>query len=94
MKLTLTNIKKMKTNSTPLQKRVINYIVDEWSNYDDISKIQIKHRSEHYRTIWRKTGTKLNTYRATIYWKNFMINSIKGDYSNERIQSNGTHSLA
>ena len=35
MKLTLTNIKKMKTNSTPLQKRVINYIVDEWSNYDD-----------------------------------------------------------
>ena len=31
MKLTLTNIKKMKTNSTPLQKRVINYIVDEWS---------------------------------------------------------------
>lgn len=36
MKLTLTNIKKMKTNSTPLQKRVINYIVDEWSNYDDI----------------------------------------------------------
>ena len=24
----------------------------------------------------------------------FMINSIKGDYSNERIQSNGTHSLA
>ena len=35
MKLTLTNIKKMNTNSTPLQKRVINYIVDEWSNYDD-----------------------------------------------------------
>lgn len=35
MKLTLTNIKKMKTNSTPLQKRVINYIVDEWNNYDD-----------------------------------------------------------
>lgn len=35
MKLTLKNIKKMKTNSTPLQKRVINYIVDEWSNYDD-----------------------------------------------------------
>ena len=26
MKLTLTNIKKMKTNSTPLQKRVINYV--------------------------------------------------------------------
>lgn len=39
MKLTLTNIKKMKTNSTPLQKRVINYIVDEWSNYDDIHLI-------------------------------------------------------
>lgn len=40
MKLTLTNIKKMKTNSTPLQKRVINYIVDEWSNYDDITSIK------------------------------------------------------
>ena len=35
MKLTLTNIKKMKANSTPLQKHVIDYIVDEWSEYDD-----------------------------------------------------------
>ena len=44
MKLTLTNIKKMKTNSTPLQKRVINYIVDEWSNYDDTRRFDISTR--------------------------------------------------
>ena len=35
MKLTLKNIKELKRNATPLEKRVLNYIVDEWGNYDD-----------------------------------------------------------
>ena len=39
MKLTLKNVKGLKNNATPLQKRVINYIADEWSNYDDKKNI-------------------------------------------------------
>ncbi len=35
MKLTVKNIKELKTNATPLQKRVLTYISDEWGNYDD-----------------------------------------------------------
>lgn len=35
MKLTLKNIKNLKSNATPLQKRVCNYVIDEWGNYDD-----------------------------------------------------------
>lgn len=35
MKLTLKNIKELKINATPLEKRVLNYIIDEWGNYDD-----------------------------------------------------------
>lgn len=39
MKLTLKNVKGLKNNATPLQKRVINYIADEWSNYEDKKNI-------------------------------------------------------
>ena len=39
MKLTLKNIKELKINATPLEKRVLNYIVDEWRNYDDKKNI-------------------------------------------------------
>lgn len=39
MKLTLKNIKELKSNATPLEKRVLNYIVDEWGNYDDKKNI-------------------------------------------------------
>ena len=35
MKLTLKNIKIFKKTATPLQKRVCNYVIDEWRNYDD-----------------------------------------------------------
>lgn len=35
MKLTLTNVRQIKKDGTPLQKRVCNYVIDEWSNYDD-----------------------------------------------------------
>ncbi len=35
MKLTLKNIKALKKDATPLQKRVLNYITEEWSNYND-----------------------------------------------------------
>lgn len=36
MKLTLTNIKELKRNSSnPLFKRVCNYVIGEWSNYSD-----------------------------------------------------------
>ena len=36
MKLTLNNIKEIKENSNnPLEKRVCNYIISEWSNYSD-----------------------------------------------------------
>ena len=39
MKLTLTNIRQIKKDGTPLQKRVCNYVIDEWSNYDDKKNI-------------------------------------------------------
>lgn len=35
MKLTLTNVKNLKKTATPLQKRVCNYVIDRWSDYDD-----------------------------------------------------------
>ena len=36
MKLTLANIKEIKRNSdSPLLKRVCNYVIDRWSEYDD-----------------------------------------------------------
>ena len=36
MKLTLASIKEIKRNSdSPLLKRVCNYIIDRWSEYDD-----------------------------------------------------------
>ena len=36
MKLTLANIKELKRNSnSPLLKRVCNYVIDRWSEYDD-----------------------------------------------------------
>ena len=39
MKLTLKNIKELKSNATPLEKRVLQYIADEWGNYDDKKNI-------------------------------------------------------
>lgn len=39
MKLTLKNIKELKNNATPLEKRVLQYIADEWGNYDDKKNI-------------------------------------------------------
>ena len=39
MKLTLTNVRLVKKNATPLQKRVCNYVIDEWGNYDDKKNI-------------------------------------------------------
>ena len=36
MKLTLKNIKSIKSKAiSPLKKRVCNYLIDEWSNYND-----------------------------------------------------------
>lgn len=36
MKLTLANIKEIKRNSeSPLLKRVCNYVISHWSDYDD-----------------------------------------------------------
>lgn len=35
MKLTLKNVKGLKPTASPLQKRVLNYVIDEWSAYDD-----------------------------------------------------------
>lgn len=36
MKLTLANIKELKRNSdSPLLKRVCNYVIDHWSDYND-----------------------------------------------------------
>lgn len=35
MKLTLKNVKSLKVNATPLEKRVLNYVANEWSDYDD-----------------------------------------------------------
>ena len=39
MKLTLTNLRKIKKDSTPLEKCVCNYVVDEWKNYHDKKNI-------------------------------------------------------
>ena len=40
MKLTLANIKKLKHNSaSPLYKRVCNYIIDRWNDYNDKKNI-------------------------------------------------------
>ena len=41
MKLTLTNLRKIKKDSTPLEKCVCNYVIDEWKNYDDKKNIFI-----------------------------------------------------
>lgn len=35
MKLTLKNVKGLKPTASPLQKRILNYVIDEWSAYDD-----------------------------------------------------------
>ncbi|MGN0797228.1 MAG: hypothetical protein ACI4M5_03395 [Christensenellales bacterium] len=39
MKLTLKNIKELKSTATPLEKRVLQYIADEWGNYSDKKNI-------------------------------------------------------
>ncbi|MCK9577473.1 MAG: hypothetical protein M0R51_16335 [Clostridia bacterium] len=40
MKLTLANVKSLKQNSdNALTKRVCNYVIDEWGNYDDKKNI-------------------------------------------------------
>ena len=40
MKLTLKNVKEIKKNSnSPLEKRVCNYVISEWSNYSDKKNI-------------------------------------------------------
>lgn len=39
MKLTLQNIRELKQTATPLGKRVLNYISDEWGNYNDKADI-------------------------------------------------------
>ena len=39
MMLTLANIKKLKKDATSLYKRVCNYVIDEWGNYDDKKNI-------------------------------------------------------
>lgn len=35
MKLTVKNLKMLKRDATPLQKSAYNYVIDEWSSYDD-----------------------------------------------------------
>lgn len=39
MKLTLKNVKGLKPTASTLQKRVLNYVIDEWSAYDDKTNI-------------------------------------------------------
>ncbi len=39
MKLTLQNIRELKQTATPLRKRVLNYISDEWGSYNDKTDI-------------------------------------------------------
>ena len=35
MKLTLSNVRSLKRDASPLYKRVCNYVIDEWGNYED-----------------------------------------------------------
>ena len=39
MKLTLANVRSLKKDASPLYKRVCNYVIDEWGNYDDKKNI-------------------------------------------------------
>lgn len=39
MKLTLQNIRELKQTATPLRKRVLTYISDEWGSYNDKTDI-------------------------------------------------------
>lgn len=39
MKLSLKNVKKLKVDATPLKKRVCNYVIDEWGNYENKTNI-------------------------------------------------------
>ncbi len=39
MKLTLNNIKSLKANATPLEKRVLNYVINGWQSYSDKKNI-------------------------------------------------------
>ena len=42
MKLTLANVKELKRNSSsPLFKRVCNYVIDRWGDYNDNGIISI-----------------------------------------------------
>ena len=35
MKLTLSNVRSLKRDASPLYRRVCNYVIDEWGNYED-----------------------------------------------------------
>ena len=39
MKLNLKNLKQLKKDATPLQKRAYNYVIDEWGSYTDKKNI-------------------------------------------------------
>ena len=39
MKLTLSNVRSLKRDASPLYKRVCNYVIDEWGSYTDKKNI-------------------------------------------------------
>ena len=75
MKLTLANIKELKRNSdSPLLKRVCNYVIDRWSDYNDKKGIftDVLHYgcnrelSENLSTIRIRCASTNSTVRRSI----------------------------
>ena len=59
MKYTLKNIKEIKQNASPLERKVLNYIIDEWGNYDN---------KEHIFTDVLYYGCQSGTVGFLIYY--------------------------
>ena len=83
MKLTLANIKELKRNSnSPLLKRVCNYVIDRWSEYDDKKHIFTDVLnygfipSEHSRNLSQDTVRFYKQYKEEI--NNLLYDAMDG----------------
>ena len=59
MEYTLKNVKEIKQNASPLERKVLNYIIDEWRNYDN---------KEHIFTDVLYYGCQAGTVGFLIYY--------------------------
>ena len=63
MKLTLSNVRSLKRDASPLYKRVCNYVIDEWGNYED--KVNIFTDVLYYANGNTKPADDITTYINT-----------------------------